>query len=340
MGVRARLKLMRALSRLALAGSTALVACNAIVGFGDLERVTGATERPGDDSGDEPPERDATPAGDAPSPDVTNGDACDPTRPFGTPVALEAPVNSTSGEQSATLTADELTIVFSRRVDLFNESILIATRPSRKDAFAAPTPIDGLTQGLPIEAVGVPAMTSDGLMLFFTGESGDDADIYVASRAVTSAPFADPRRLTRLASPQVEAYPAVMHDGAELWFTSERLGGITRHLFRSVRDAIGNYDTPTLVSELRSSNNEAGVAFSPDGLTAYFGSQRPGGLGDSDVWVAKRASLQASFGAPTHVPGLSSAGADFPSWVSPDGCRIYLASDRAGSMDIFVASRP
>lgn len=331
---------MRALSRLALAGSTALVACNAIVGFGELEKVTGATARPDGDAGEDPPPRDAAPAGDATEPDAAKDPGCDPARPFGTPVALEAPVNSSSGEQSATFTADELTIVFSRRVDLFNESILMATRASRQEAFSTPTPIDGLTQGLSIDAVGVPAITADGLMLFYAGENADDADIHVASRAVSSAPFAGPRRLTRVNSAQVEVYPAVMHDGAELWFSSERLGGITRHLFRSVRDNIGNYEAPALVSELKSSNNEAGVAFSADGLTVYFGSQRPGGLGDSDVWVATRASLQAAFGAATHAPELSSAGADYPSWVSRDGCRIYLASDRAGSMDVFVASRP
>ncbi|MBX3221164.1 MAG: PD40 domain-containing protein [Labilithrix sp.] len=330
---------MRALERLTLAGSTALAACNAIVGFGDLERVTGSTEQGGDGGDDGASQRDATPADDAPTSDAPPGPPCDPALPFGAPTALGAPVNSTSGEQFASFTADELTIVFSRRVD-FNETILLATRASRQAPFSAPAPIDGLTQGLSVTSVGLPALTADGLMLFYSGESGDDADIYTASRAIATAPFGAPRRLTRLATPQVETYPAVMHDGAELWFTSERLGGITRHLFRSVRDDIGDYQAPTLVAELRSSNNEAGVAFSPDGLTVYFGSDRPGGLGDSDVWVATRATLQAAFGQATPVTALNSARTEFPTWVSPDGCRLYLVSDRAGSMDVFVATRP
>jgi hypothetical protein len=29
-----------------------------------------------------------------------------------------------------------------------------------------------------------------------------------------------------------------------------------------------------------------------------------------------------------------------PSWISPDGCRMYISSNRAGNNDIYVAARP
>jgi hypothetical protein len=43
------------------------------------------------------------------------------------------------------------------------------------------------------------------------------------------------------------------------------------------------------------------------------------------------------------VPELSSPFSESPSWISPDGCTIYLQSDRPGGLgaqDIYVAVRP
>jgi len=39
------------------------------------------------------------------------------------------------------------------------------------------------------------------------------------------------------------------------------------------------------------------------------------------------------------VENVNSAGDDGPSWLSPDGCRMYISSDRAGTNDVFVAQR-
>jgi hypothetical protein len=269
--------------------------------------------------------------------------SCDPAKPFGTPKPVDGPVNSSGYERSPTLTADELVIVFDRSVNLNAGTVLMAKRSSRTEPFSAPAELPELVQGLTgVQAIGGPSMTSDGLTIFYFGElaPGDDADIFSASRTVVTAPFGDARKVARVGSTSVEVYPSVMHGGAELWFTSERLGGVTRHLFRSVRDPVGAYQEATLVSELKSSNNEAGVALSTDGLTVYFGSDRPGGLGGSDVWIARRATLSAAFGAAEPMNELSSATDDYPAWLSPDGCRIYLTSDRGGSMDILVAERP
>src|SRR3954467_9964908 len=46
---------------------------------------------------------------------------------------------------------------------------------------------------------------------------------------------------------------------------------------------------------------DAGPAISRDGLTLYFGSDRPGGFGGLDLWVTERASLEAPWGAPVNL---------------------------------------
>jgi Tol biopolymer transport system component len=89
---------------------------------------------------------------------------------------------------------------------------------------------------------------------------------------------------------------------------------------------------------------ELGDAFSPaissDELTIYFASSRSG---NNDIWRANRASTAQPFDTPTHVDELASPSQDFPSSISPDGCRIYFWSGRAGGagdFDIWQATRP
>jgi WD40 repeat protein len=51
---------------------------------------------------------------------------------------------------------------------------------------------------------------------------------------------------------------------------------------------------------------------SPDGLSLYMASNRPGGHGLLDIWVAHRASVDAPFGAPENLPApINSAADDF-----------------------------
>ena len=51
---------------------------------------------------------------------------------------------------------------------------------------------------------------------------------------------------------------------------------------------------------------------SPDGLSLYMASNRPGGHGGLDIWVARRASTDAPFGAPENLGApINSAADDF-----------------------------
>jgi hypothetical protein len=82
-----------------------------------------------------------------------------------------------------------------------------------------------------------------------------------------------------------------------------------------------------------------------DGTTLYFASNRghDGGYGRTDIYVARRMAADGPFGEPALVSEVNAAGsANRTSWVSPDGCRLYFASDRAspGSEDIYVAEKP
>ncbi len=80
---------------------------------------------------------------------------------------------------------------------------------------------------------------------------------------------------------------------------------------------------------------------SPDGLSLYMASDRPGGQGGLDIWVARRTSPNAPFGAPVNLPPpINSPSADF--CPTPVRGGLYFVTRRAtsgscGLADIYFA---
>lgn len=69
---------------------------------------------------------------------------------------------------------------------------------------------------------------------------------------------------------------------------------------------------------------------SPDGLSLYIASNRAGGLGGIDIWVARRASRAAPWGAPANLGApVNSAANDFcPTPINGGG--LFFVSTRPG----------
>jgi hypothetical protein len=93
------------------------------------------------------------------------------------------------------------------------------------------------------------------------------------------------------------------------------------------------------------------VTTSHDGRTISFATTRPlpGSAADArskfdfDVWVAHRDTATGAFSNLAPVTELNTTSWDeVPEWLSPDGCTIYLSSNREDGLDrhIWVASRP
>jgi hypothetical protein len=81
---------------------------------------------------------------------------------------------------------------------------------------------------------------------------------------------------------------------------------------------------------------------SPDGLSLYMASNRPGGMGGLDIWVAERTSTDAPWGAPENLGApVNSAADDFcPTPVRGKG--LFFVSTRAGGCggaDLYFARR-
>src|SRR5207248_2491861 len=52
---------------------------------------------------------------------------------------------------------------------------------------------------------------------------------------------------------------------------------------------------------INTSANEVNAALSPDGLSLYFTSDRPGGLGGNDIWVSHRDCDDCLWGPPANL---------------------------------------
>lgn len=109
------------------------------------------------------------------------------------------------------------------------------------------------------------------------------------------------------------------------------------------------WGTALKVDELFGNSPELNTPFldgcpiqAPDGLSLYMASNRPGGAGLLDIWVARRDSTNAAFGAPENLgPPINSAADDFcPTPVRGNG--LFFVSRRTtvescGLGDIYFA---
>lgn len=94
---------------------------------------------------------------------------------------------------------------------------------------------------------------------------------------------------------------------------------------------------------VNSSAADIELAISKDGLSLFFASNRPGGFGRQDIWVAQRPRHDEAWGAPRNLgPAINSDADDRMPMISHDGHDLYFASDRPGGYgltDIYVARR-
>jgi hypothetical protein len=140
--------------------------------------------------------------------------------------------------------------------------------------------------------------------------------------------FGTPSVLTELTDGTKTDNPSLTADVREIFFTSERGGSPAEICAARRAAATGPFGSPTLVSELNSARIETSPVVSADGLTLWLGSDRPGGLGDLDIWVSTRPARDASWFVPIDLPALSSAFKEIPRPPGLHGLVMPLGSDR------------
>jgi Tol biopolymer transport system component len=134
--------------------------------------------------------------------------------------------------------------------------------------------------------------TGESVMYFSSDRAGGAGgiDIYTTRHRVDGT--FDPALLVpELSTPYIDERPNVRRDGLEIFFDSDRPGSLgSTDVWVSTREST---DAPwSLPVNLGPAINTASAELRPsvsfDGFTLYFGSNRPGGLGSSDIYVAMR----------------------------------------------------
>ena len=144
-----------------------------------------------------------------------------------------------------------------------------------------------------------------------------------------------------------DGQPSISADGLSLYFASNRPGGYGGNdLWVTTRDTIDDeWGTPmNLGPSVNSSFSDASPSISADGLSLFFYSARPpGGPGDEDIWVTRRATSSDPWGTPVNLGStVNSSAHDFAPSISADGLSLYFTSLRPGGYgdrDIWVATR-
>jgi hypothetical protein len=142
--------------------------------------------------------------------------------------------------------------------------------------------------------------------------------------------FGTPQLLAELGTAYANDNPTLTADLLEIFFTSDRATQNTDVWSARRAQSSAPFDAPALVTAVSTSAFETSSAISADGLTLWVGSDRPGGLGDLDIWMSTRPTRGAAWSAPVNLLSMNSADKDLPRPPGQHELVMPLASQRGG----------
>lgn len=263
---------------------------------------------------------------------------CDADAPF-VHLAPVGGLESDLGEQSAQLSRDELTIVFSRLTisgpvlsrygDLY-----WAHRDHLGDEFREAAPLDELNT----TANELGASLSDDQQTLYFARGGPSVPYQIVSAPWPSPTAGNvvPIALGDAGESELEPYIT----SSAIFFTA-RQGDGSAGLFTAAGRRTSFEPAQRLQSlEVQATAGAYGSpVVSSDELTIYF-SAPPDNASPSDIWTSSRSALDRPFGAPRTIAELNTISAERPAWISEDSCRLYFVTNRTGQgYGVWMASR-
>ncbi|MCP4611517.1 MAG: hypothetical protein GY845_22630 [Planctomycetes bacterium] len=214
---------------------------------------------------------------------------------WGEPVNLGSPVNSQYGCWEPSISSDGLSLYFSDgHTPQFGNrlpgglggqgDIWMITRETLHDAWGAPVNIGPAVNS---QNAVHPSLSEDGLSIYFqshrSGSLGSHCDIMVATRESTSDSFGNPVFLKNVNSNDGEWMPDISADGRTLFFNRSGATMLWMAMRATMYDDFGPpMKLPSQINLSSYLNNSP--TLSADGSMLYFSSNRPGGIGGSDIW--------------------------------------------------------
>ncbi len=219
------------------------------------------------------------------------------TAAWGTPQNLMV-LNTDGNENLPTLSPDGKTIFFSssRPGGFGFTDIYMATRTNPNDDFGWTAPVNlGAVINTPDNEIGAgyfedPANGT--AILYFSSDrtGGLGGEDFWQSTRNANGTFNAPTNVAALNSTSFDRNSAVRHDGLEIYFASERDGGLGgRDIWVSTRASVSAaWNPPVNLAAVNSSGSDQTPSLSPDGSILYFSSGRDG---SPDIYTATRVSV-------------------------------------------------
>jgi peptidoglycan-associated lipoprotein len=175
------------------------------------------------------------------------------------------------------------------------------------------------------------------------GATGQSFTDIFESRLDKKSKWSTPVPVEGLNSEFEDGTPAFTNDYNDIYFTRceagkrETKGCIIMHSKRTG----DKWSKPENIGVLSDSLVAAHPTLSADGLTLYFVSDIPGGLGQKDIYCVTRSSENDKWSAPRNLgPDINTSGNELFPYLRDDGT-LYFASDGhigMGGLDIFKAT--
>ncbi len=258
---------------------------------------------------------------------------------FSAPTPVTA-LSSSAADDDPTMTADHLELYFNsnRAGGMGGADIWISTRASATDPWGPPAPV------VPVNSTTTettPGVSADGLTLYFSSDRAGGlggTDIYVSTRATRADAWTVPAHVGELASVSAEHGTQPSASGRSLVFNSDRSGSTL--LYITTRASLtAPWDAPRPITELSSGDEADPTLVAEDQVIVFHSTTRGGGVGGSELYLARRAAPSLPFDAPVPIPELNSPASDSDAWLSDDQRHALFASDRSGTSQIYEASR-
>ena len=188
----------------------------------------------------------------------------------------------------------------------------------------------------------VPTLSPDGRWLYFNSNREGNYDIYAATRTDPGNPNAHFDRAIKLSADINDGFSwigSVSHNGTEIYYVRGGNWELWVASFNEPGDPEKGFVDARPLTVLNTPAQAARPCISPDGTTLFF-SDRPqewnggapprlGGMGSTDLWVARRCESFGPWEAPpVNIGSINTAGHEYSPWLSSDGSKIlYVVAD-------------
>jgi hypothetical protein len=183
-----------------------------------------------------------------------------------------------------------------------------------------------------------PAISADGLELYFTSDRGGARRIYMSTRFSTASAWTPAVPVPALSgwAGTYDYGPELSHDGLTIWFSRAVAGQPGPQLYTATRAirSLG-WSAPTLVEEL-ATVRVSSPHVSQDGLALYFSSAD---AAIPDIYIANRPSLTDTWRNVRTVNRFNSGALDEAPTTARAEREAYFDSARGGALRVYRSTR-